>query len=204
MGEPALLPSNPGSNRGARRDPPVLAEAPGLRVPSGRWRSTSRPYTVTVWASSSHSIAGSASARSSDSCRPAPGGPAGDLIGPKRPGPMLVVLTNPSAGVSLLNEQLRRLRRTISYMNISKHGPKVIDITERRRDAIELESFRAECGLRLLGSRPPWLSTPTAADGALAEALGLGPGTSDPVAPPPTAPRARPRAVRARRSVPPS
>jgi hypothetical protein len=89
-------------------------------------------------------------------------------------------------------------------MNISKHGPKVIDITERRRDAIELESFRAECGLRLLGSRPPWLSTPTAADGALAEALGLGPGASDvaAVAPPPTAPRARrPRAFRMRRGV---
>jgi hypothetical protein len=92
-------------------------------------------------------------------------------------------------------------------MSISKHGPKVIDITERRRDAIELESFRAECGLRLLGSRPPWLSTPTAADGALAEALGLGPGASDvaAVAPPPTAPRARrPRALRARRGVRPS
>jgi hypothetical protein len=39
-------------------------------------------------------------------------------------------------------------------MNISKHGPKVIDITERRREAIELDRFIAERGgLRLLRRR---------------------------------------------------
>jgi hypothetical protein len=46
--------------------------------------------------------------------------------------------------------------------NIAKHGPKVIDITERRREAIELDRFIMERGgLRLLRRRPTsWLSTP--------------------------------------------
>ena len=53
-------------------------------------------------------------------------------------------------------------------MNISKHGPKVIDITERRREAIELDRFIAERGgLRLLRRRSAtWLSKPTAAAAA--------------------------------------
>jgi hypothetical protein len=51
--------------------------------------------------------------------------------------------------------------------NIAKHGPKVIDITERRREAIELDRFIAERGgLRLVRRRSTWLSTPTAEDSA--------------------------------------
>jgi hypothetical protein len=49
--------------------------------------------------------------------------------------------------------------------NIAKHGPKVVDMTERRREAIELDRFIMERGgLRLLPRRPAtWLSKPTAA-----------------------------------------
>jgi hypothetical protein len=45
------------------------------------------------------------------------------------------------------------------------HGPKVVDMTERRREAIELDRFIMERGgLRLLPRRPAtWLSKPTAA-----------------------------------------
>jgi hypothetical protein len=52
--------------------------------------------------------------------------------------------------------------------NIAKHGPKVVDMTERRREAIELDRFMAERGgLRLLPRRPTtWLSTSTAAAAA--------------------------------------
>jgi hypothetical protein len=52
--------------------------------------------------------------------------------------------------------------------NIAKHGPKVVDMTERRREAIELDRFIMERGgLRLLPRRPAtWLSKPTAAAAA--------------------------------------
>jgi hypothetical protein len=52
--------------------------------------------------------------------------------------------------------------------NIAKHGPKVVDMTERRREAIELDRFMAERGgLRLLPRRPAtWLSKSTAAAAA--------------------------------------
>jgi hypothetical protein len=44
MGEPALLPGNPGSNRGARRDPPALAEAPEAAC-AGRLMAPHEPAT---------------------------------------------------------------------------------------------------------------------------------------------------------------
>jgi hypothetical protein len=52
--------------------------------------------------------------------------------------------------------------------NIAKHGPKVIDITERRREAVEFDRFIEERGgLKLVRRRPATrLSTSTAAAAA--------------------------------------